>query len=142
MKASELRIGNLVKTSTDTVVPIQSDGISAIDKGLLIVEPIPLTEEWLLKFGFELDREDFFVKTSKSGDVLLMEFLDDSWCASVPHLEFVSTFGNQEDHTKVAESRLSTTMINNNGGFDYVHQLQNIYFALTNEELTQKTPTN
>ena len=63
MKANELRIGNLVKYSDKdllfTVTEISQAGIGVENEieetwiELDSFEPIPLTEEWLLKFGFE-----------------------------------------------------------------------------------------
>ena len=60
MEAKELRIGNWVST-TDILIPkhvIKAEDIVSIEDGSfenlgLDVKPIPLTEEWLLKFGFE-----------------------------------------------------------------------------------------
>jgi len=62
MKAQELRIGNLVLSGKDKIViyNIHKDIINyghsqGADDGDLIefLTGIPLTEEWLLKFGFE-----------------------------------------------------------------------------------------
>ncbi len=65
--------------------------------------PIPLTEEWLLKFGFEIT-DNFQTKdrfqTHKQDGIIWFEY------------GYI-----------VVE-------------LNYVHQLQNLYFALTNEELT------
>jgi hypothetical protein len=65
--------------------------------------PIPLTEEWLLKFGFEIT-DNFQTKdrfqTHKQDGIIWFEY------------GYI-----------VVE-------------LNYVHQLQNLYFGLTNEELT------
>ena len=53
MKASELRIGNLVNHIRKGIVVVGIMELDFIDKGVLDVESIPLTEEWLCKFGFE-----------------------------------------------------------------------------------------
>ena len=67
------------------------------------VKPIPLTEEWLLKFGFENKKIRIGVY-----DLIVV----------LPNSAFY-----------------------NGCGFPckYVHQLQNLYFAITGEELTMKT---
>jgi len=61
MRAEELRIGNLLKHpfGVMSVQSIRGDDIGCYDemKALLMtvltnLKPIPLTEEWLLKFGF------------------------------------------------------------------------------------------
>jgi hypothetical protein len=123
MKANELRIGNLVLTdrnnsiktivevrlfmssveyiSTDTNYKHQS----MVDYERLI--PIPITEDWLLKFGFEHD-SDLVNSLCKSG----------IWF-NVKNME--ATFLSQKLRK-----------------INYVHELQNIYFSLTGEELTIK----
>jgi hypothetical protein len=118
MKSRELRIGNYFKTDTGSETIIQASGIAAIENGFLKAEAIPLTEEWLLKFGFqEKDRrQNRFIKN----DDFELEFQGDkvAYCVwggeDAPHL--TQFFG----HCK------------------HVHQLQNLYFALTGEELEIK----
>jgi hypothetical protein len=69
------------------------------------VEPIPLTEEWLLKFGFipnpYQDRYEKGIIKFECDKTLGETIL---WIELAPHIK-------------------------------YVHQLQNLYFALTEEEL-------
>jgi hypothetical protein len=80
-------------------------------------EPIPLTEEWLLKFGFE-----------KSND------LD-----SFYHLRLINDWTKLFYDPKHGVCELS---VSNHGAMirklKSVHQLQNLYFALTGEELIIK----
>lgn len=139
MLVNELRIGNWVKIKEEfskTEFPLKTlefeikgfnDGTRRRDEGAKQIlywsipnivfgttvsgsydiecEPIPLTEEWLLKFGFEplgSSRFDFKIFT---------------------YYLYDGSFYNQS-------SRLST--------IKYVHQLQNLYFALTGEELKIK----
>jgi hypothetical protein len=68
-------------------------------------QPIKLTEEWLLKFGFE----------KKESIWSLNEIELTSWF----------TFRFSKNPLKLQE-------------IDYVHQIQNLYFALTGEELIIK----
>lgn len=116
MKASELRIGNFVKSIDIEYVVSQIDvhgnikGVEGdtsfnIDK---TTEPIPLTEEWLLKFGFQ-----------KNGCYYISE---------ETNIEFYLTNG------KLYCELYGETIFN----IENVHQLQNLYFALTGEELTIK----
>ena len=77
------------------------------------IEPIPLTEEWLVKLGFELfqDENDAFPSYHhKYSFVLDEKFQPSDVGFPIAHIEF-----------------------------KYVHQLQNLYFALTGEELTIKS---
>ena len=135
MKSNELRIGNIVKSL------VNNEEFSIVDeighKGALgyyvslnnqssyvwlqhndrdLVLPIPLTEEWLLKFGFEditqLDNIDF--KEYR----MINEY---SFCVQFPcGVEAHCYAGNYPIAIK------------------YLHQLQNLYFALTGKELTMK----
>jgi hypothetical protein len=116
MIANELRIGNLIKFSEDgtifTVGSIEERGFTVQnDEETTWIEaeefePIPLTEEWLLKFGFKIwDRN----KWSDLGmNIVLLE--------------------NGDNFLFLANQRHVNIF--------YVHQLQNLYFALTGEELT------
>lgn len=133
MKAEELRIGNYVRKvkdiqlSCDEVVKISSinkHGFLGLDllkdysiKSIPIdwIGSIELTEEWLIKMGFEKHEYkvsdcDYFTK----GFVVIM-VKDNNFKASVSDLQ----------------SRYLTSI-------QYIHQLQNLYFALTGEELTIK----
>jgi hypothetical protein len=110
MKASELRIGNYVNDRFDaevTVCDITHGGINlnygystiSIDE----LKPIPLTEEWLLRFGFD--------KPFKTvGDF-------ERW---------------QKGEFRLLNGKLLPL---SNVEIQHVHQLQNLYFALTGEEL-------
>jgi len=115
LKASELRIGNWHLGDGN---PLQIDAFDikdlSDDPQDDFYQPIPLTEEWLLKFGFDklpFDRTSLEYKK----DIYRLIGSEDKWfCLAV--MNFV--------HTKVR--------------VQYVHQLQNLYFALTGEELEMK----
>lgn len=59
MKAEELRIGNLIEGADESyveVISIAGHHIRDENEHTYLIEkirPIPLTEEWLLKFGFD-----------------------------------------------------------------------------------------
>ena len=124
MKAQELRVGNLVKLNdqAETITDIVSDhGKYFVDtyKHILIfldnhsLKPIPLTEEWLIRLGFEKHFNGYFCER----DYLLLKQhkLENKWFVWV---------------NKVGD--IDCTRINS------VHQLQNLYFALTGQELELK----
>ena len=123
MKASELRIGNYIQfRHTETPVKITLGDFVREYKNehLEDYEPIPLTEEWLVKFGFEKVTDFQF---SIDDSYLTLKVEDDNWdelCMDV----FIMTLDMHKP--------FYITCI------EYVHQLQNLYFALTGTELETK----
>jgi len=129
MKASELRIGNLIYVDSKlryvfgTIYKTiqhncHSKNSTYSENYENECEPIPLTEEWLLKFGFynsnneySLSNVFFYIcfKFYKNGNKKLWINSND-----VKYLKNEIMFINS------------------------VHQLQNLYFALTGEELIIK----
>ena len=121
MKSTELRMGNWLNgpEGNAQVTVIQNREVVEIGEIGHVMEdvsPIPLTEEWLIKFGFPLQApytdDDGISGTSRMLFDLNNGFLySDSlaWCNHV-----------------------------NYKPIKYVHSLQNLYFALTGEELTIK----
>jgi hypothetical protein len=132
MKIIELRIGNIVgfKNRDDCYCVVtdlsSAGGIHLIrkfydgdedDQPEVIddITPIPLTEEWLLKFGFNnINSKEYGIKCgscwmSLSNPKNMGEW-QDCYCWIFDRFKFIE--------------------------LKYVHQLQNLYFALTGEELT------
>ena len=118
MKVTEIRIGNYVdkipyrgqdsnETRKDWIIGSHDIGFWHTEE--FIYKPIPLTTEWLEKFGFERHSEighshyfkdaDYSIDIEHPGDDIYM-------------------------YLKTRKVKLK-----------YVHQLQNLYFCLTNEEL-------
>tara|TARA_R110000850_G_scaffold146543_1_gene268683 strand:- start:54 stop:449 length:396 start_codon:yes stop_codon:yes gene_type:complete len=127
MKSKELRIGNYVIYNSE-VVKVNSVGRvylshkkKYVSHKILVknYSPIPLTEEWLLKFGFDKDsNNDYCIKGFHLEDRNIDTFL------SVEKiLKLKDNFGCWYFEAYLRELK-------------NVHQLQNLYFALTNEELT------
>lgn len=135
IKANELRCGNMVlykpygNRDGERVTIAGILGMKAYfnkytnESGMLhALMPIPLTEEWLAKFGFKRhDEEDC------NGYL--------AYRPSTAHFS-VRLFINYTGHVC---AHYSGTAISTNHP-QYVHQLQNLYFALTGEELTIKEP--
>ena len=122
ISASELRKGNLVFASLKSgkgrkiehVLTCQR--IANIDEGLTSFnfEPIPLTEEWLLKAGFEkIYESSFHVKYGLivNSHYLTISFHNDTSIQCYLNNSLLKPMGN-------------------------VHQLQNLYLCLTGEELS------
>lgn len=107
MKSTELRLGNYVyKINTYDGTKCTHSFEVRDFHNIDGFEPIPLTEEWLLNLGF-----------TRFGDWYI---IDDE--LSISLFNNRSTYGNEHEQE-----------INH---VKYVHQLQNLYFALTGEELT------
>tara|TARA_R110001606_G_scaffold397351_2_gene573579 strand:- start:407 stop:775 length:369 start_codon:yes stop_codon:yes gene_type:complete len=120
MKTNELKIGNWVKGNAPFRIEYDDFRLSMMwekTKGVSRFEPIPLTEEWLVKFGFDTNTGGYwqigFDKCERLG------FQMGGRIETGIHLidEIDSEIGTPCKH---------------------VHQLQNLYFALTGEELTTK----
>ena len=133
MKASELRINNLVYVTDNLtnlifkeITPINIHNLMHLtgwDKSPVDIEfePIPLTEEFFLKFGFEnIDKggNDFITYTDSEHNYYLQI---DVRRKDGKYLILDNSFDDLRAFSMV--------------DIEYVHQLQNLYFALTGEEL-------
>ena len=126
MKANELRIGNWVyhepSVNETTNGEFIVSEINVFDKNSINglessdVKPIPLTQEWLVKFGFE------------KRDVLSSVLYD------IKNPRFSVYLNPPIDKS----NKWNILGIEKNINIQHVHQLQNLYFALTGEELTLK----
>lgn len=123
MKANELRVGNCILIDGQEfgiISEIRSNHAKVIYKGevngnistrfslieFIRLAPIPLTDEWLVRFGFE--------KISKNQELIfnkvrICETVHKGLCWVDNDIDFIQ--------------------------IKHVHQLQNLYFALTGEEL-------
>ena len=119
MNPAELRIGNWINTIEGfaQVKAVSDDGslaTSIMTGGDLLgwTTSIPLTEEWLFKFGFDYDTE------TKSWSLL----------TSLEKFDYLFEISNKyQEYFQPDFMALDIV---------YVHQLQNLYFALTGNELT------
>lgn len=112
MEVAELRIGNL--TNFGAVYQIEADCFYVADldgtsykSKWADIQPIPLTEEWLIKFGF---------KYKSYG------YAEEEWKQWSFNGYSLNGF------------RCTTSGVE----LEYIHTLQNLYFALNNSELTIK----
>ena len=123
IQATEFRVGNLFRfISTDSierVADIRTAGIKTptINNVLITdIEPIPLNEDWLVKFGFE----------NVDDEIDYSEFV----------LNYVTIEGNGSDKQEPFHFVRGVDYRERKTEIKYVHQLQNLYFALTGIELT------
>jgi hypothetical protein len=139
MKANELRIGNYFtditffcqvsriekKSIWGYVIDVNNHMIAKIEDyyedgeyhfNLRNISPIPLTEEWLLKFGFRKKCSVFKFPFPKN--------IETNFWIRNKGKRFMPCFHSLGYNT-IAMTR----------PIKYVHQLQNLYFALTGKEL-------
>jgi len=104
MNTRDIRLGNLVnfqglniEIGFSDISLMQDDNVGSSYK------PIPLTEEWLVKFGFEVLGDSMYA-------------IDDRFIIHFPDMVHYKT----------------------NVKIKYIHDLQNLFFALNRKELTWK----
>jgi len=119
MQANELRIGNWInyKSQDIQVASLVFDNSADRNHKELTdnIKPIPLTEQWLERFGFKISYDKhWYDKGANRGDILSVNIKTNECLLG----------------SKINWAHPRTVY--------YVHQLQNLYFALTGEELTLK----
>ena len=132
MKTTELRIGNLVsfRGRMATVYQVSRSEISIMYKGYIKeidevcrstvsikdIEPVRITEEILIKSGFYKDEDSirFYIKHVMNSSICAFRVL-------------LSNTGLYFPNTSNVEWGVNVTG---------VHQLQNLYFAITGQELS------
>jgi hypothetical protein len=113
MTANELRIGNYYLAFGVELKQVET---LTKDKILIDFTPIQLTEEWLLKFGFtQCENYLWYEKKIPNLNIMVSCNLNGRFC--IEHKDNIVT--------------IIDCCYN-------VHNLQNLYFALTGEELTFK----
>lgn len=125
--ANELRIGNWV-TSDLEEIPFQIHGINVYedsiecnvfnkehgDFNIISLQPIPITEDWLIRLGFE--KTDLASKTYYEN-----------------HKIRLNVGGKRSGYALYLHGWKGYAE-----GLKHIHKLQNLYFALTGHELTLK----
>ncbi len=133
MKANELRIGNYIFISVlqgdkfvNELFTVNATVIrdAAHYGNEWNAEPVPLTEEWLLKLGFEKEHDD----------------VDDLWYYRDYFANIQNTYQTFSVNLKSHASciGLDEELAYFKPEIKYVHQLQNAWFALTGTELEIK----
>ena len=146
MEARELRIGNLVDYYGNivTINSINDNDVGfsdyvPVDYPLLEeINPIPITEDWLVKLGFELIDYDLFGEEDQDEEICLV--------FKIQHPKFktwklgVDLFVDDK-HCQlylILDDKLKDDYILYHSFIKHIHQLQNLFFALTGEELELK----
>lgn len=130
MKANELRIGNWIESNVYQQVTIEHLEFLLNDsiKDKSSIKPIPLTEEWLLRFGFKKNEPEisdgYFNWWNKEKSVSV----DVEYVLTDNGIELLYYFVLQD----INGCRPYKHII-------YVHQLQNLFYCLRGEELELRT---
>jgi len=134
LSSKDFRIGNIIEHNGEikAISSLHEDDTFRTKKGDLFegcfrictAEPVKITVEWLVKFGFKLTEGGYVKRFSRFGDDE-KSFLATEYNPVMKRWLFV--VGSDNSETVVA--------IN---AFEFLHQLQNLYFSLTGEELILK----
>jgi len=119
IQAKELRIGNYLDAAgeTEIVTEIYEDYFytKSCKSTWALIKPIPITKEWLIDFGCQyIDDHEYIIKDDL---ILENEYTDKgvwNFCT---------------EHSWITEIK-------------YIHQLQNLYFAITGKELIKQKPAS
>jgi hypothetical protein len=127
MKTNELRIGNYLNGKRGHVVVseiIRNNSVKIYDNTSsfyvgICLTPIEITKEWLLKLGFEYSNfyNNYKIKAGEYFNSVRYDDEDCEWC-----------YNNDSSD---AGCYYVTSI-------KYIHELQNLYFALNGEELNCK----
>jgi hypothetical protein len=124
INANELRRGNIItyiknNEKEQVIVTVIMSTMIACKEGAAEFEhfePIPISEDWLLKFGF-----------AKCGNLITTQTI------KAPKIGSFSLLLSEGKWFFVPNVRIEWSV-----EITHVHQLQNLYFALTGEELKIK----
>ena len=130
MEAKELRLGNYINylgvaTIVESIAGIEQSYVATKSSGIMPINsfnPIPLTKEWLLKFGFQRhDQGSVSAQFSYGTNPVTQDYLI--------YLKWIKDYEN--------DYHLNGFPFYQNGYFEikHVHQLQNLIFTLCGEEL-------
>jgi len=123
IQANELRIGNTVTEYNLGLINADVLDLENIVNGDTNYKPILLTEEWLLKFGFGTPKDfdkGYWLETPVIG-------IEKAWLQ--PEVKMYLKYNNFNIELWDYHCQFKIEC-------KHVHQLQNLYFALTNKELT------
>lgn len=143
IQPNELRLGNKINHNgiVCTILGIDSNSWLQLDNEQLNTrcddcEYIPLTEEWLLKAGFE--KNESRIATSYSISISPYKTLKELVVFIQQGNEYVHI--REGERSKPSTVDTITTILNGDihGRPFHVNQLQNLFFALTGKELEFK----
>ena len=145
MKANELRIGNFISDTNASdrfFAPVKKLDFSRCYYGQFHsaysdLKPIPLTEDWLLRFGFQDDNKEEREKYKHFPTNFLRKNVTPLSRYFWVYRENDPLLAKRKDIRGIEQGEFQVWA---NQSYcmsvQYVHELQNLYFALTKQELT------
>lgn len=117
----ELRIGNIIAGADyNSIVIVSAEKIKFLEWHPNLVMPMPLNEEWLIKLGFDpYWREGWSCHDSRNGFCIHNRNKRTSPRSSNHYFTILIKVSQYPYHMKI----------------DFVHQLQNLFHAITQREL-------
>ena len=130
----DLRVGNylmrdgvMVKIDARSIFDIWND--VGIDK--LGYEPILLTKDWLLRFGFREEEKSPSHNHENYYSIWIMDYK-----YSFAYASFRNDWGFYHSYTDANNDEYNDRFDFISCGIKYVHELQNLYYSLVHEELS------
>ena len=133
MEAKNFRIGNIIRPFTQDgyeleIRPIKASEFLMVENNPESTEPVELTKYWLMKLGFSEGNKCY--KNAYSIDVLKTDF----------YLR-PSYLGGFYWGFNISDEKLDCEL-NDVKPLKYVHELQNLFFAITGTELELKNESS
>ena len=139
MKSNELRIGNFVDLGSRIAKVIdighQSCTVADLEETQDTMEDyertkgVILTDEWFIKFGFY-----------KDGEYWSRGIFDYKYCFR--YRDWANNWAFYQEYTDSVDSKDDGKKYPISFDIEYVHQLQNIWYSLLHEEITEKDYEN
>jgi hypothetical protein len=144
LKASDVRIGNYVFATYEGTLIIQHIALDyfhackqiGMPTGLYSqpsLYPIPLTEEWFKRLGFHKRRGRKLGISNIGTPIYAISDIDVDYCFY--YADFRDDYGFNVCFTDSPDPKDKNQLYPVSFGIKYVHQLQNLYYSLTGEEL-------
>lgn len=129
MEAKNFRIGNIIRPFTQDgyeleIRPLKASEFFMVDNHPESTKPVELTKDWLIKFGFTEGNKCY--KNAYSLEVLKTDFY------LRPSYQDGFYWG-----FNISDEKLDCEL-NDVKPLKYVHELQNLFFAITGTELELK----
>lgn len=133
MKPEELRIGNYILDygqicQVNGFLLTRLEEIHREGKEPINTSRIPISEEWLIKLGFE----------KESGNKLRLHSYDLEFRKTDDPYPTVGIWKGRFYYIVDVHETYTGSLDDKSIEIDYVHQLQNLYYSLTGEKLTIK----